>query len=347
MAGGWIGKAALAAVAALSFSALAAHADDFAAWLKDRQARFAAYQAVHPNPDAEIAKVQTQTATLVAAAAPLGGIDQPPAVWRTSRTPLTLWDGPGFPEMTVVPAGEYTLGSPDSEPKRLASESPRHRVRIKQAFAVSTYPVTVGEYAQFVAETHYDPGEVCYTLENGLYKLRGNRNFANPGFVESGDSPLVCVSFDDAKAYIAWLSKKTGHAYRLLSESEYEYANRGGTTTVYWWGDDLGRNHANCIGCGSQWDDRQTAPVGSFPANPFGLYDTTGNNHTWIEDCSNPNYLGAPTDGSPNKAGECDLHILRGGNTHNTPDNLRSARRSHHWFSLRNLTVGLRIARTL
>ena len=343
----WIMKAALAAAATVSFAALAAHADDFAAWLKDRQTRFAAYQAGHPNPDAEIAQVKARTAALVAAAAPMGGIDQPPVVWRTSKTPLTLWDGPAYPQMTVVPAGEYTMGSPDSEPKRQASEGPRHRVRIAHAFAVSTYDVTVGEYAQFVADTHYDPGEVCYTLEGGRYKLRGDRNFLKVGFEETNDSPLVCVSFDDAKAYVAWLSKKTGHAYRLLSESEFEYVARAGTTTAYWWGDEVGRNHADCAGCGSPFDDRQTAPVGSFPPNPFGLYDTSGNTNTWIEDCGNPNYVGAPVDGSPNLTGECDLHILRGGNTHVSPDSVRSARRSHHWFSLRNLTVGLRIARTL
>lgn len=344
---GWIRTAIAAVVSAASLAAWAAPADDFAGWLKDRQARFAAYQAAHPNPDAEIAQIKAKTAALTVAAAPMGGIDKSPVIWRVSGVPLTLWDGPGLPQMTVVPAGEYTMGSPDSEPKREATEGPRHRVRIDHAFAVSTYAVTAGEYAQFIAETHYDPGEVCFTLEGGQYKLRGDRNFAKPGFAETGDSPLVCVSFNDARAYIAWLSKKTGHAYRLLSESEYEYVDRAGTTTAFWWGEDIGKNHANCIGCGSPWDDRQTAPVGSFPANAFGLYDTSGNNHTWIEDCGNPNYVGAPIDGSPNKTGECDLHILRGGNTHNTPDNLRSARRSHHWFSLRNLTVGLRVARTL
>jgi len=344
---GWIRVAIVAVISTASIATLAAHADDFGGWLKDRQARFAAYQAAHPNPEAEIAQIKAKTDELVAAAAPMGGIDQPPVVWRASKTPLTLWDGPAYPQMTVVPAGEYTMGSPDSEPKRQASEGPRHRVRIAHAFAVSTYDVTVGEYAQFVTDTHRDPGEVCYTLEGGQYKLRGDRNFLKVGFVETNDSPLVCVSFDDAKAYVAWLSKKTGHSYRLLSESEFEYVARAGTTTAYWWGDEIGKNHADCAGCGSAFDDRATAPVGSFPANPFGLYDTSGNTNIWIEDCSNPNYIGAPNDGSPNLMGECDLHILRGGNTHVTPDSIRSARRSHHWFSLRNLTVGLRVARTL
>jgi formylglycine-generating enzyme required for sulfatase activity len=346
MGRGWVRLAVLATVAALSAVTLVAHAADDA-WLQARDIRFAAYRAAHPKPDAEIARVKAQTSALVAAAPPVAGVDQPPVIWRTSNTPLTLWDGPGFPQLTVVPAGEYTMGSPDAEPQREATEGPRHRVRIDHAFAVGTYSVTVGEYAQFVADAHYDPGEVCYTLEGGLYKLRGDRNFQKTGFDETGDSPLVCVSFNDAQAYVAWLSKKTGHAYRLLSESEYEYINRAGTTTAYWWGPDAGRNHTNCMGCGSAWDNKQTAPVGSFAANPFGLYDTSGNNFSWIADCGNPNYLGAPADGSPNLTGECDLHILRGGAMHNTPDGVRSARRSHHWFSLRNLTVGLRVARTL
>ncbi len=344
---GWIRTAVVAVISTVSLAALAAPADEFAGWLKVRQASFGAYQAAHSNADEQIAQIKAKTAALVAAAAPMAGINQPPVIWGAAKAPLTLWDGPGFPQMTVVPAGEYTMGSPDSEPKREATEGPRHRVRIDHAIAVGTYPVTVGEYAQFIADTHYDPGEVCYTLEGGLYKLRGERNFAKTGFAETGDSPLVCVSFNDAEAYIAWLSKKTGHAYRMLSESEYEYVNRAGTTSAYWWGEAVGQNHTNCMGCGSVWDNKQTAPVGSFPANPFGLYDTSGNNFSWVSDCGNPNYVGAPVDGSAFKTGECDLHILRGGAMHNTPDGVRSARRSHHWFSLRNLTVGLRVARTL
>jgi formylglycine-generating enzyme required for sulfatase activity len=349
MGSAWIRIGALAAMLALTAPTLSARAYDAQAWSQDRQAHFSAYQSAHPNPDAEIAQVKAKSAALLAAAPAFDPsvVDPAPLIWRTSKSPLDLWDGPAFPRMRVVPAGEYTMGSPDSEPQREAGEGPRHRVRIAQAFAVSEFPVTVGEYAQFVADTHYDPGEACYTLEGGVYKLRGARNFDAVGFEQTGDSPVVCVSFDDAKAYVAWLSKKTGHAYRLLSEAEYEYVNRAGTTTIYWWGDQVGQNHANCAGCGSVWDNRQTAPVGRFASNAFGLYDTSGNTFSWVADCANPNYLGAPADGSANLSGECDLHILRGGSLHNSPDGVRSARRSHHWFSLRNLTVGLRIARTL
>ena len=343
----WIRTVIVALASTASLAAFADPANDAAAWLKDRQARFAAYQVAHPDPDAEIRAINAGTAARIAPAAPLGGIDQPPAIWRTSKAPLTLWDGPGFPQLTVIAAGEYTMGSPDTEPKRQPNEGPRHRVRIGYAFAVGTYPVTVGEYAQFIADTRYDPGEACFTLEGGRYKQRGDRNFLKTGYEQTSDSPLVCVSFNDAQAYVAWLSKKTGHAYRLLSDSEYEFINRAGTTTAYWWGDQIGTNRTNCLGCGSVWDNRQTAPVGSFAANPFGLYDTTGNNHSWVRDCDRPDYVGAPADGSPDLSGECDLHILRGGTMQNPPDEVRSARRTHHWFGLRNTTVGLRVARTL
>ena len=108
---------------------------------------------------------------------------------------------------------------------------------------------------------------------------------------------MINVSWDDAQSYVAWLSRMTGKTYRLLSEAEYEYAARAGTQTVYPWGDDIGKNNANCDGCGSRWDGKQTAPVGSFAANAFGLYDMVGNVWEWAEDCYHDSYNGAPADG--------------------------------------------------
>lgn len=110
--------------------------------------------------------------------------------------------------------------------------------------------------------------------------------------------PVIHVSWNDAKAYVAWLSKMTGREYRLLTEAEWEYAARAGTTTAYYWGDEIGKNNTNCNGCGSQWGGRKTAPVGSFAPNAFGLYDMFGNVWEWVEDCFHNNYEGAPTDGS-------------------------------------------------
>ena len=113
-----------------------------------------------------------------------------------------------------------------------------------------------------------------------------------------GRRPVYNVSWGDAQAYVQWLGRKSGKAYRLLTESEWEYVARAGTTTQYSWGDEVGSNRANCDGCGSQWDKKEAAPVGSFAANGFGLYDVHGNVWEWVEDCKQYNYVGAPADGS-------------------------------------------------
>jgi formylglycine-generating enzyme required for sulfatase activity len=177
--------------------------------------------------------------------------------------------------------------------------------------------------------------------------LRGNRDYQHAGFKQTSNGPVGCVNWFDAQAYVAWLSKQTGHAYRLLSEAEYEYLNRAGTVTAYWWGEDIGINRTVCDGCGSAWDKRQLAVVGSFAPNAFGLYDTTGNSWSWLADCWNANYAGVPADGSAATEGDCDLHVMRGGGERSPARELRSAYRSRHWFSLRNIVVGFRVAETL
>jgi len=347
---GWIGVATVVVLTLPGFAAVAAGPGE-AAWMKERRASFAAYRAAHPDPDAEIADLKARSAALAAPHPPAPSSDavlqSPPSIWRLSDQPIELWDGPDSPRMIVLPPGEFTMGSPASEQGHLANEGPLHRVRIAASFAVSRYPVTMGEFARFVAETHHDMGEACFTMEHGEYKLRAWRDYLHVGFPQTRNGPALCVNFADAQAYVAWLSKKTGHSYRLLSEAEYEYANRAGTATAYWWGGDIGRGRTNCDGCGSRWDNRQLAPVGSFAPNPFGLYDTTGNTLSWLADCWTADYARAPADGSADMNGDCDLHDLRGGSLHSPPRALRSAARSRHWFSLRNITVGLRIARTL
>ena len=132
-----------------------------------------------------------------------------------------------------------------------------------------------------------------------------------------GNRPAIDVSWHEAQAYVAWLSEKTGKRCRLLSESEWEYAARAGAATRYSWGDGIGRNRANCSGCGSRWDDRQTAPVGSFAANGFGLHDMHGNVWEWVADCWNGSYAGAPSDGSARESGNCSRRVLRGGAWYN------------------------------
>jgi len=159
---------------------------------------------------------------------------------------------------------------------------------------------------------------------------------------------VINVSWDDAKAYVAWLSQKTGKSYRLLSGAEYEYATRAGTQTAYPWGNTIGTNNANCHSCGSQWDAKQTAPVGSFPPNAFGLYDMVGNVREWTEDCYHATYVGAPLDGSAWIGGaDCSHRVVRAGSFLLAPAFLRSA--SRYWFSpdYRLRYLGFRVARAL
>jgi formylglycine-generating enzyme required for sulfatase activity len=232
------------------------------------------------------------------------------------------------PEMVVVPAGSFVMGSPLTEKGRDASEGPQHTVTIAKPFAVAKFELTFDEWDTCVAYGDCPQG------------------VSDAGFGR-GQRPVIFVTWDDAQRYAAWLSKMTGKPYRLLTEAEYEYATRAGGQTAYPWGDDIGRNNANCNGCGSEWDARQTALVGSFKPNAFGLYDLVGNVFEWVEDCAHNNYDGAPTDGSAwTEGGDC-IHIDRGGAWNFTPSALRSASRDSSATSYRIDNLGIRVGRTL
>ncbi len=163
-----------------------------------------------------------------------------------------------------------------------------------------------------------------------------------------GDQPVINVSFHDAHAYARWLVNKTGKKYRLPTEAEWEFAARASTTTAYWWGDVIGQANAVCNDCGSQWDAQQTAPVGSFKSNPFGVYDTAGNVWEWTQDCWHDDYTGAPTDGSAwlgMNGGDCTRQVVRGGSWNYNPLLLRSADRFRYNSDLSNFDSGFRVAR--
>ena len=162
-----------------------------------------------------------------------------------------------------------------------------------------------------------------------------------------GRRPVIMVSGEDAVAYTEWLSDQTGETYRLPSEAEWEYAARAGSGTAYSWGDEIGRNRANCDGCGSQWDDEKTAPVGSFSANRWGLHDVHGNVWEWVQDCWNGSYQGAPTDGSAWTSGDCEDRVFRGGSLSDRPEILRAANRVRITTGARYHDLGFRVARTL
>lgn len=245
------------------------------------------------------------------------------------------------PTMVVVPAGLFIMGS------RLdvGIRKPPHKVTIIKPFAVSRYEVTFAECQACVA------GGGCngYTASDEFGWGKGAR-------------PVINVDWHDAQAYVAWLSEVTGKHYRLLSDAEYEYATRAGTTTVYPWGNDIkpnGKAMANCKGCGSRWDHKRTAPVGSFtaegfvgtfPANAFGLHDMVGNVFEWTEDCWHYSYNGAPRDGSAwlkADGGDCTQRVVRGGDWGNAPDLSRSAYSIGFVTDDRYYDLGFRVARTL
>jgi|SoiMethySBSTD1v2_1073268.scaffolds.fasta_scaffold79723_3 formylglycine-generating enzyme required for sulfatase activity len=229
------------------------------------------------------------------------------------------------PEMVVVPAGEFFMGSNDGG----ASEKPLHKVNIAKAFAVGKFEVTFAEWDACVAA-----GGCPRSPEDQAWG-RGRR-------------PVINVSWDDVtKEYLPWLNRTTGKTYRLLTEAEWEYAARSSTRTAYSWGDSVDKNKANCSGCGSQWDNKQTAPVGSFQPNAFGLHDMLGNVWEWVQDCYTRNYVGAPSDGSAvSDAASCS-RVRRGGSWDGAPNALYPSGRLGNGPRSRFNNMGFRVARTL
>ena len=236
-------------------------------------------------------------------------------------------DCPACPEMVVLPAGRFVMGSPAQESGRFDSEGPQHAVSIR-AFALGKYPVTQQEFIAFLAATGYQPAP-CNRLLDKTWRSPGNGIVFPPGQADLPRQPAVCVNWNDVQVYIAWLNRTVGEGhYRLPSEAEWEYAARAGTKTARWWGEGLGTGNANCQGCGSAWDNALIAPVGSFNANAFGIYDVLGNTWEWLADCWNENYAGAPADGSAWVTGDCTRRVMRGGSWSNLPAFIRSAARS-------------------
>jgi formylglycine-generating enzyme required for sulfatase activity len=271
------------------------------------------------------------------------------------------------PEMVVVPAGSFTMGSPESEKDRNSNEGPQHNVTIARPLAVGKFHVTLEQYAGFVDETGHDAESKCVLFVNGKLEYRQGYSWRNSGFAQGRLHPAVCVNWNDAKAYVAWLAHKTGKAYRLLTEAEWEYAARArtepGVYPRYSFGNDArdmcryangtDQTAKNSIG-GITWpvlpcNDgyAYTSPVGSFEANGFGLYDMQGNSWQWTEDCYHDSYYGAPKDGSAWTSGDCSHHILRGGDWLIFPKDLRVAFRFSIPSDVRGSAGSLRVARTL
>jgi formylglycine-generating enzyme required for sulfatase activity len=233
------------------------------------------------------------------------------------------------PEMIVVPAGSFLMGSPASEPGHKPAEDPQHTVTIAKPFAVAKLELTFAEWDACAAH-----GNCGARVSDGGFGRKGQ--------------PVINVTWDDAQRFVTWLSTLTGKSYRLLSEAEYEYVARAGTTTAYPWGDAVGKNNTVCVGCGSQWDGKQPAPAGSFAASAFGLYDMIGNVWEWVEDCVHNDYSGAPQDGSAWTAGaNCDSRIARGGTWNVVPPSVRSGSRLFITSRSVYFNLSFRVARTL
>ena len=263
------------------------------------------------------------------------------------------------PELVVIPPGSFMMGSTSGD----SDEQPVHKVDIGYPFAVGRYEVTRGEFARFVEETVYDAGKGCWVLRSGKWLEDPGSDWRSPGYSQTDAHPVACLNWNGATSFVTWLSRKTGQRYRLLTESEWEYVARAGTTTKRYWGNsEAGCDYANAGDLTLKAADPGwkhpvsscqdgfgigTAPVGTKQANGLGLYDILGNVWEWVEDCWNGNYSGAPTNGSANRTEDCRKRVLRGGSWVNHPVLLRSAIRNTNDAVNRYSNLGFRIARTL
>lgn len=294
-------------------------------------------------------------------------------------------DCPKCPEMTVLPTGTFEMGSPSTEQRRLPWEGPLHGVAIEVPVAMSSHEVTVSEFTHFAADTGHSTGDACWTFDMSFSELlewspdtamalrqgvgavrRAGKGWRSPGFDQSGRHPVVCVSWNDARAYAQWLSGQTGESYRLPSEAEWEYAARAGTNTATYWGDasaDACR-HMNGGGiAGAETkaqasgestdplacrdDYRHSSTAGSFEPNAFGLYDMLGNAWEWTADCANTSYRYAPSDGSAWEGGHCSERAVRGGSYRDLLFPARSALRKFLRKDIRVADVGFRVVRSM
>lgn len=268
-------------------------------------------------------------------------------------------------EMVVIPAGKFMMGATDAEYKNHEQymysyrlETPRHEVHVK-SFAIGKFDVTRGQFAEFARETNFD-GRGCRIFNGSSWIFSRYASWENPGFTQTNNDPVVCVSWDDAQKFIAWLNHKAaryGHAsYRLPTEEEWEYAARAGTTTATYWGDeafqqckhenarDLSTARLNPDVPNAKCDDGfvTTSPVGSFEPNPWVLYDMLGDAYQWVSDCSHVGYSTNPSQ-SPLSAIDCSMREARGASWATIPFDVRSASRIAEKTSARRSVIGFRL----
>lgn len=254
-----------------------------------------------------------------------------------------------LPALIDIPAGSFQMGSTSGEDH----EQPQHTVTLPN-FKMGQSEVSVAHFRQFVDQTAYiteaernvdELGCAIYDVDNSFWNWRKGFNWKNPGFEQTDNDPVVCLSWADVQAYLAWLRRATGWNIRLPSEAEWEYAARAGTSSKWFWGNELKLEQANCEDCNQAWHIRQTFPSHRFPANAFGLYSMPGNVWEWTEDCWTENYKGAPNDGSARLSGNCNKRVTRGGSWYSPARDLRSAARNpSNRLTYRSNSLGFRIA---
>jgi len=247
------------------------------------------------------------------------------------------------PEMVVLPAGTFTMGTPDDEVGREPDEGPMHAVTFAKPFAMSRFQITAGEWDSYIRQTGVKiadgdtrPGRECIA--------------SKPRYPQSPRQPAVCMDMDDIKHYVAWLSKKTGQPYRMVSEAQREYAARAGSSGPFPFPFDEGKGysiaeHANTYGPADGYSF--SSPAGSYPPNAFGMYDMHGNVYERVADCEHPNYVGAPTDGSAWVEPNCESYQIRGNDWGEAPVFSRSGNRNNIYPQTRGDWIGFRVVRDL
>ena len=303
----------------------------------------------------------TRLAILLLVAIAVGQAVAQTASDKVSASSASFKDCAECPEMVVIPAGRFVMGAaPDEESREQLAEAFRHRsqpprsVHVRR-FSAGKFEITRGQYREF-AEATDRSGSECFFWNGTEFATDKNRSWRNTGYAQDDTHPVACVSWEDASAYVRWLSQKTAKPYRLLTEAEWEYAARANTATSRYWGDDGDQacsfaNGAD-LAAARQWvnancDDRHayTAPVGSYRANAFGLHDMLGNVGEWTQDCWNGNYHGAPVNGSAWLSGDCAMRAVRSGAWDDAPTGLRAAYRVGSPTTIRLYSRGFRVAR--
>jgi formylglycine-generating enzyme required for sulfatase activity len=258
-------------------------------------------------------------------------------------------DCPTCPLIMVLPPGRFDQGADAGDAKVTRFEVPRHAVSIAYPLGMGIHEVTRGEFKVFVEDTNRDM-RGCETYD-GAWRRRARMNWNDAGYPQSAQHPVTCVSWNDAKAYVEWLSASTGHRYRLPSASEWEYAARTGPGPLCSQANVADQTAAKLF---PGWQAQPcsdgyvyTAPAGSFAPNEFGLRDMLGNVFEWTEDCWQEDYAHVTSDGSPQLQGDCAQREMRGGSWFTAPDYVRTSYRNHFDSDDRSASVGFRVVRVL